>query len=237
MQALALEACFIDLLLELLRVLGGTPLDRDAIGRRLRSEVERIRAADRMLVERMDHPPTLVDLVRSMGLGESTLKRGFKQVCGTTVFEWLRRLRMERARTALETGASTVLEAATLVGYSNPSHFASAFQHQFGTNPKRFQLDGAGRILAGPGGNPALRPARLVPMRRSLSRSPLRGVLFAAVFTAVAVGSGVVLSLAAQEAAAAGVPRLPPVLVTDRTEHGTEVAVDAARIAEVRRWT
>jgi AraC-like DNA-binding protein len=33
-----------------------------------------------------------------------------------------------------------VLEAATLVGYSNPSNFAAAFRLQFGVNPKTFQL-------------------------------------------------------------------------------------------------
>lgn len=151
MQALALEARFNDLLLEFLRALGGAEADRAVVGCRLRSDLERIHSADRMLAECLDQPPTLAGLAKAVGLGESTLKRGFKQVFGTTVFERLRRRRMEEARALLESGACTVLEAALRVGYSNPSHFAAAFRRQFGANPKRFQLDGSGRILAGDG--------------------------------------------------------------------------------------
>jgi AraC-like DNA-binding protein len=61
-------------------------------------------------------------------------------VFGTTVFGYLRARRMERARALLEAGKATVLEAAALVGYSNPSNFAAAFRREFGVNPKAFQL-------------------------------------------------------------------------------------------------
>lgn len=101
-----------------------------------------IHAAAETLKRELESPPTLAVLARSTGLSESTLKRGFHQVFGTTVFGYLRARRMERARTLLERGEVTVLEAATLVGYSNPSNFASAFRRQFGLNPKAFQLTG-----------------------------------------------------------------------------------------------
>jgi AraC-like DNA-binding protein len=99
-----------------------------------------IHAAAETLKRELESPPTLALLARSSGLSESSLKRGFQQVFGTTVFGYLRARRMERARTLLHRGEATVLEAATLVGYSNPSNFASAFRRQFGLNPKAFQL-------------------------------------------------------------------------------------------------
>ncbi len=101
-----------------------------------------IHAAAAALKRELESPPTLAVLARSTRLSESTLKRGFHQVFGTTVFGYLRARRMERARSLLERGEVTVLEAATLVGYSNPSNFASAFRRQFGLNPKAFQLTG-----------------------------------------------------------------------------------------------
>ncbi|MGC4071946.1 MAG: AraC family transcriptional regulator [Nibricoccus sp.] len=101
---------------------------------------ERVRSAAAAIGRRIDETPSLEALAREAGLSETTLKRGFRQVFGTTVFEYLRTLRMERARELLQSGQATVIEAATLVGYSNPSNFASAFRKKFGLNPKEFQL-------------------------------------------------------------------------------------------------
>ncbi|ATC63098.1 hypothetical protein CMV30_03515 [Nibricoccus aquaticus] len=107
----------------------------------LMSETEtRVRAAAAALERRIEETPLLEALACEAGLSETTLKRGFRQVFGTTVFEHLRRLRMESARELLQSGEATVIEAATMVGYSNPSNFASAFRRQFGMNPKEFQL-------------------------------------------------------------------------------------------------
>lgn len=107
----------------------------------LMSDTEtRVRAAAAALGRRIEETPSLEALAREAGLSETTLKRGFRQVFGRTVFEYLRTVRMERARELLQSGEATVIEAATMVGYSNPSNFASAFRRQFGMNPKEFQL-------------------------------------------------------------------------------------------------
>jgi AraC-like DNA-binding protein len=88
----------------------------------------------------LDHPPALPALAREVGLSETTLKRGFHQIFSTTPFAYLRARRLEHAHALLAAGDATVLEAATIVGYSNPSNFAAAFRLQFGVNPKTFQL-------------------------------------------------------------------------------------------------
>jgi AraC family transcriptional regulator, transcriptional activator of the genes for pyochelin and ferripyochelin receptors len=101
---------------------------------------QHVRAAAQRLAQNLETPPTVAELARSVGLSETTLKRGFHQVFNATIFGYLRGRRMERAHEALQSGAVTVLEAAALVGYSNPSNFAAAFRRQFGVNPKTFQL-------------------------------------------------------------------------------------------------
>ncbi len=100
----------------------------------------RVRAAADTLRTDLAQPPSLTDLARRVGLSETTLKRGFHRVYGTTVFGYLRARRLEHARDLLARGEATVLEAADLVGYSNPSNFAAAFRREFGLNPKEFQL-------------------------------------------------------------------------------------------------
>ena len=137
-RTLALTARANDLLVEFLTALDAGHPERPIAP--LRSVDDRLRAAASRLAQSLEHPPALADLARAVGLSETTLKRGFHQVYGTTVFGHLRVLRMQRARALLQSGEATVLEAASLVGYSNPSNFAAAFRREFGVNPKEFQL-------------------------------------------------------------------------------------------------
>lgn len=137
----ALAARANDLLLEFLHALAAPPpATTNVVLRSLRTQVE---AAAGLLTRDLEHPPTVSDLSRHVGLSESSLKRGFHQVFGTTVFGYLRSRRMDHARSLLQAGDATVLEAAAAVGYSNPSNFAAAFRREFGVNPKTFQLNGS----------------------------------------------------------------------------------------------
>lgn len=101
-------------------------------------EVDRLHQARTILLQNLDHPPSLMQLARQIGLNECTLKQGFRQVFGTTVFGYLRQCRMERARLLLMQGHISVQEAAQAVGYISRSRFANAFRKTFGVNPKAF---------------------------------------------------------------------------------------------------
>lgn len=80
------------------------------------------------------NPPTISALSRRVGLNECYLKAGFRQRTGRSIGEYVRQLRMEHALELLESGRS-VLQTATAVGYSNPSHFSAAFKKQYGRLP------------------------------------------------------------------------------------------------------
>lgn len=136
-RAMAFAARCNDLLIEFFTAFAGAETPGPPM---MRSMNDRVRAAAGLLARSLEEPPTLAALARQVGLSETTLKRGFRQVFGTTVFGYLRERRMERAHALLQNGEATVLEAAARVGYSNPSNFAAAFRRQFGVNPKAFQL-------------------------------------------------------------------------------------------------
>ena len=133
----ALAARAHDLLVEFLAQAPGVPPPNTALPPGVDG---RIREAARMLETDLANPPTLPELARRAGLSETSLKRGFRRLFGQTVFGHLRVRRMQRARALLESGECTVLEAASRVGYSNPSNFSAAFRREFGLNPKQFQL-------------------------------------------------------------------------------------------------
>jgi AraC-like DNA-binding protein len=101
-------------------------------------EVDRLHQAKAILQQNLDHPPSLIQLARQVGLNECTLKQGFRCVFDTTVFGYLRQYRMERARLLLMQEQMSVHEAAQAVGYASQSRFANAFRKAFGVNPKAF---------------------------------------------------------------------------------------------------
>lgn len=103
--------------------------------------VQKIRLAKKILIEKMTDPPTIPQLAKEIGLNEYRLKEGFKNIYGTTVFKYLSDYRMDVARHILEDGKVKVNEAAYQIGYTNPSHFIAAFRKKFGVTPKKYLMN------------------------------------------------------------------------------------------------
>jgi AraC family transcriptional regulator, transcriptional activator of the genes for pyochelin and ferripyochelin receptors len=100
---------------------------------------ERVHYARELVLEHVREPLTLEELARRSQLNEQTLKRGFKQEFGRTVFDYLLDYRLEQAREMLERGTMQVAEVMVAVGLKNRSYFAAAFRQKFGVNPKQYQ--------------------------------------------------------------------------------------------------
>ncbi|MEM8532594.1 MAG: AraC family transcriptional regulator [Chloroflexota bacterium] len=101
-------------------------------------DIERIYTAKHILTQRMDNPPSLVELARQVGINDYKLKVGFREVFGTTVYKYLHTHRMEQARDLLLKRTHSVLEVAYAVGYANPSQFSAAFKKTYGTTPSSY---------------------------------------------------------------------------------------------------
>ncbi|WP_156887753.1 AraC family transcriptional regulator [Desulfotignum balticum] len=82
-------------------------------------------------------PPTIPALAKRVAINECYLKAGFRRRAGTTIGEYVRKLRMEKALGLMESGGCSILEAALSVGYANPSHFSAAFKKHYGCLPSR----------------------------------------------------------------------------------------------------
>lgn len=98
-------------------------------------DCDRIVAARDILIHQLNQPPSLVELARQVGLNECTLKRGFRQVFGTTAFGYLHQHRLEQAEQLLASGEFNVSEVVRRIGFASRSHFANAFRRRFGVNP------------------------------------------------------------------------------------------------------
>lgn len=107
-------------------------------------DVERVRFAKEILARNMENPPKLFELARTVGTSHTQLNQGFRRIYGTSVFGYLRKLRLDEARKLLEKGNMNVTEAAMAVGYNSISSFTRAFSDQFGSNPKGFMKNSKG---------------------------------------------------------------------------------------------
>ncbi|MCW5258003.1 AraC family transcriptional regulator [Verminephrobacter aporrectodeae subsp. tuberculatae] len=96
-------------------------------------EHRQLLAARERLLSDLSQPPTIEQLARETGLNQLKIKRGFKILFGISVYALFQRERMERARHLMQ--RHNVTETASLLGYSNLSHFSAAFRKQFGILP------------------------------------------------------------------------------------------------------
>lgn len=98
-------------------------------------------ARDRLLADLRD-PPDLEALAREVGLSAKRLNRGFRAFHGSTVFAYLRDMRLDAARQALEAGSPMPLkQLAWELGYGQVSNFVTAFRRRFGVTPGSYRLE------------------------------------------------------------------------------------------------
>ncbi len=74
-------------------------------------------------------------LCKSVGVSSPQLYRKITGITGRSPNEFLRDIRMERARTLLRQKAGNITQIAMEVGYTNPSYFAKCFKEKFGFSP------------------------------------------------------------------------------------------------------
>jgi AraC-like DNA-binding protein len=99
-------------------------------------DLERIHRAKTMVEENLLNPCSLIELAHKVGLNDFKLKKGFREVFGTTVFGYLYDVRMDKAKVLLKAGIP-VREVAYQVGYKNAHHFTTAFKKKFGYLPSK----------------------------------------------------------------------------------------------------
>ena len=96
---------------------------------------DKIYAVKDILSQQFTGDVTLHSLAQQVGTNEYTLKKGFKELFGTTVFGYWNQVKMEEAKTLLSEGLMSVAEVSNRVGYKNPQHFSTAFKRKFGISP------------------------------------------------------------------------------------------------------
>ncbi|HRF08562.1 MAG TPA: AraC family transcriptional regulator [Xanthobacteraceae bacterium] len=100
---------------------------------------QRIAKVRELIDNLVNQPFTLESIARESGMSTNTLQRTFHAAYGMTVFDYVRRSRLQRARDAIEREGVNIAQAAHIAGYTSAANFATAFKRLYGMTPKAFR--------------------------------------------------------------------------------------------------
>lgn len=99
------------------------------------ADKERVAHAKELLMQHIGEPITIKELSRKVAMNECYLKKGFKEMYGTTIFDFYQNQRMEHAKYLLYEKGMSVTDVSMMLGYSSISHFSTAFKKFTGLKP------------------------------------------------------------------------------------------------------
>ncbi len=106
-----------------------------------RDEDSPVQRAREYLLENFDRPVRVPELAARVGLSASHFAAMFSRATGGGVLEYVKRIRMARARVLLVSSELTVAEVARAVGYGDPFYFSRQFRAVSGVSPTQFRSD------------------------------------------------------------------------------------------------
>lgn len=93
----------------------------------------------RWLAENSHRDLTVTDIATHAAVSPRTLNRRFREQTGMTPMAWLRRSRLRRAQSLLETTSAPVEVIAAQVGFGSPTAFRERFRSLVGTSPRAYR--------------------------------------------------------------------------------------------------
>lgn len=92
----------------------------------------------------------LAEAAKALNLSCSRLRHVFKVETGISVGQFVRFIRLRRARELLETTTLSVKEVMVAVGFNDKSYFTRKFEQEFGVSPSVYRSRSAlGKVIEG----------------------------------------------------------------------------------------
>jgi AraC-like DNA-binding protein len=84
--------------------------------------------------------PSIPELAKVARMSEARFQMAFRQIYGTTAYEYLKEMRMNQALLLLQNSDFNIQAVASQVGYKNAGHFAGIFKKTYGVSPKEYRM-------------------------------------------------------------------------------------------------
>jgi AraC family transcriptional regulator len=94
-------------------------------------------AVQRVLDAAPNAPHRIEDLAAEFGVSPFHLSRVFRAETGTSLHQYVLRVRMQQALSRLHDGEAQLSRLALELGFSSHSHFSTVFRRHFGESPNQ----------------------------------------------------------------------------------------------------
>ncbi|USE33861.1 AraC family transcriptional regulator [Endozoicomonas sp. SCSIO W0465] len=101
------------------------------------TSLARLERAMKFMHEHYDQTLGVEQLATLANMSPSTFHRNFRQMTASSPIQYLKKLRLSRARELLQDQGLRVNQAAAMVGYESPTQFSREFKRYFGLTPQQ----------------------------------------------------------------------------------------------------
>jgi two-component system response regulator YesN len=103
----------------------------------------------RIIHDEFEHQITAIEVAKRVNLSRSYFSRCFKMVTGKTFNDYIRQVRIEKAKEYLQHSNKTISWIAENIGYLDEKYFSRIFREHTGMLPSEYRMQVySGRILS-----------------------------------------------------------------------------------------
>lgn len=102
------------------------------------TKISRVDKALKQIHGNYDRPMDVDELADLVHMSPSAFHRTFKEVTASSPIQYIKKIRLDKARDLLTAQGLRVNEAAARVGYESPNQFSREFKRYFGASPMSF---------------------------------------------------------------------------------------------------
>ena len=88
-------------------------------------------------------------ICRELGVSRALLYNKMKAITGTGAKEYITHIRIEKAKTLIETTNLSIADISEMTGFSAQSYFSTAFKNYTGLTPTKYKQQQKNEILSG----------------------------------------------------------------------------------------
>src|SRR6185312_6282904 len=102
------------------------------------NDIECIHAARNMIMQDLHHQ-TIQQIAEASMLSPTKLKKGFKMICGTGLFEYFEMARRQKSKEMMTDPNKSLKQISRAIGYKHPNNFSKAFKKKYGITPRSWR--------------------------------------------------------------------------------------------------
>lgn len=100
---------------------------------------KRVSEAKKIIIDNLDKHITIKEIADRMGLSTYKLQNSFKKIEGTTVYNFILKVKIDNSKVLLRNTDDPIIEISQKLGYENSSKFSTAFKRITGHTPSEYR--------------------------------------------------------------------------------------------------